>query len=132
VVQPQPSGEAEVLGDVLAEYLKRPLHAGCHFGGGLGGAVMVGVAEGGGLVGRRSRLAVYPVVLPGQCRLGCAESGEQRDDRGCVADHDPLGVGDPTGFGGDAEPTGGTDQGEGGFRARAGDLQGGGAVGIGQ
>jgi hypothetical protein len=70
-----------------------PLHAGCHLGGGLGGAVVVGVAECGGLGGRGSRLAVYPVVLPGQCAAGCAESGEQRGDRGCVADHDAHGVG---------------------------------------
>jgi hypothetical protein len=132
MVQPQPSRDEKVLWDVLTEHLQCPLHAGCDLGGGLGGAVVVGVAEGGGLVSRGSRLVVYPVVLPSQRGVGCPESGEQRDDGLWRADHDPLGVGDLAGFGGDAQPAGGADQGEGGFRARAADFQGGGAVGFGQ
>ncbi len=37
VLQPQPPRDQEVVGDVVAEHLQRPVHAGRHLGGGLGG-----------------------------------------------------------------------------------------------
>jgi hypothetical protein len=61
VVQPQPSRDENVPWDVLAEYLQRPLHGGYDFGGGLGGAVVVGVAEGGAWASSRGRISTVQV-----------------------------------------------------------------------
>ena len=126
------AGQLEVVGDLVAEDLHRPLDAGAGGHGGAGGAAQVGVVEVGEPVGGGPHLAAHPALLPGHQRLVGAEPGQQLADRVAVADHDPVDAADLAGLGLDAEPAGDADERERRLRAGAGDLERRRAAGLGQ
>ena len=132
MLQPEVAGRLEVVGDLLAEDLQGPLHAGTGGDGGAGRAAQVGVVEVGEPVGGGADLAAHPALLPGHQRLVGAEPGQQRADRVAVADHDPVDAAHLARLGGDAEPAGDADDRERGLGAGAGDLERGRAAGLGQ
>ena len=118
MLEPQLAGQLQVVGDVVAEDLQRPLDPGAGGDRGPRRAAQVGVVEVGQPVGGGPHLAAHPALLPGQQRLVGAEPGEQRADRVAVADHDPVDAAHLAGLGRDAEPAGRADQRQRRLRAR--------------
>ena len=132
VLQPQPAGLAQVVGDLVAEDLQGTVDASAGSHGGTGGAAQVGVVEVGQPVGGRPDLATHPPLLPGEQGLVGTEAGEQLADGVTVPDHDAVDAADLAGLGRDAEPTGRADEGQRRFRAGAGHLERAGATGLGE
>ena len=132
VLDPQAARELEVVGHLVTEDLQGPLDAGTGGDRGARGASQVGVVEVGQAVGGGPHLAAHPPLLPGHERLVGAEAGEQLADGVAVADHHAIDATDLAGLRGDAEPAGDTDERERGLGAGAGDLERGGAAGLGQ
>src|SRR6185312_12557823 len=75
VLQPQPPGLGQVLGQVVTEDLQGPLHPGAGRHRGPGRPPQVGVVEVGQPVRGRPHLAAHPPLLPGQHALVRAEPG---------------------------------------------------------
>ena len=124
VLEAQPSGLQQVVGDVFAEDLEGALDPCAGRDGRPRGAAQVGVVEIGEAVGGGTHLTAHPAVLPGQDGLVGAEPGEHRRDGVAVPDHDPVDTAHLARLRRDAHATRSADEGERSFRAGAGDLEG--------
>ena len=123
MLQPQSPGLGQVVGQVVAEDLQRPLHPGAGRHRGPGRPAQVGVVEVGQPVGGRPHLPAHPPLLPGQHALVRAEPGQQRADRVAVPHHHPVDPAHLARLGLDAHPAGRADQRQRRLRPGTGDLQ---------